>query len=89
MEVHLLENYNFNFYGAELRVLICKKMRDEEKYNSLEELKEAIANDIRNARNEVVNFEPYLDQKCDYFLDFNCNGMMTNGQAKDHQQTTR
>lgn len=56
LEVHILENFDFNFYGAELRVLICKKMRDEEKYNNLDDLKLAIANDIKNASNEVPNY---------------------------------
>lgn len=66
LEVHILDDYKFNFYGAELRVLICKKMRDEEKYNSLEELKQAIASDIKNAKKEVENYEKYLSCK-DYF----------------------
>ena len=68
LEVHVLDNFGFNFYGAELRVLICKKMRDEEKYNSLEELKEAIANDIKNAKNEMSN---YIQHSSDtqYFVD--------------------
>lgn len=68
LEVHILDTYNFNFYGAELRVLICKKMRDEEKYSSLEELKKAIANDIINAKKEVYNFE-LLATNRNYFLD--------------------
>lgn len=67
LEVHLLNNYPFNFYGAELRVLICKKMREEEKYNSLEELKQAIANDIKNATEQVTNFKQYA-RSSDYFI---------------------
>lgn len=67
LEVHILDSFDFDFYGAELRVLICKKTRDEQKYNSLEELKEAIANDIRNARSEVPNYIHYA-KNADYFL---------------------
>lgn len=67
LEVHILDKFDFNFYGAELRVLICKKMRDEAKYNSIDELKEAISNDIRNASNEVSNFKEYQSDK-QYFL---------------------
>lgn len=59
LEVHILEDFGFNFYGAELRVLICKKMRDEKKYNTLDELKDAIASDIRNAKNEVSNYKEH------------------------------
>ena len=81
LEVHILDSLNYNFYGAELRVLICKKLRDEEKYSSLEELKEAIANDIRNAKREVPNFERYLHNQ-EYFLDINANTSKTSN--KNH-----
>lgn len=67
LEVHILDRFDFNFYGAELRVLICKKMRDEAKYSSIEELKEAIRNDISNASNEVANFMEYQSNE-QYFL---------------------
>lgn len=67
LEVHILDNFQFNFYGAELRVLICKKMRDEEKYNSLDELKQAISNDIKNATLEVSNYDQYMVDKR-YFI---------------------
>lgn len=72
LEVHILDNFKFNFYGAELRVLICKKLRDEEKYNTLDELKQAIANDIKSAKREVSNFDKYAINK-EYFLDINGN----------------
>lgn len=68
LEVHILDKLDFDFYGSELRVILCKKMRDEEKYNSVEELKVAIANDIRNANNEVPNFQKHVTNR-DYFLD--------------------
>lgn len=68
LEVHILDNFNFNFYGAELRVLICKKMRDEQKYSSLDELKQAISNDITNATNEVANYKAHIKDR-NYFLE--------------------
>lgn len=67
LEVYLMDSYGFDFYGAEIRVLICKRMRDEEKYNSLEDLKEAIANDIKMAKEEIVKFQ-HLSSNEDYFL---------------------
>lgn len=67
LEVHIIDNIEYNFYGAELRVLICKKMRDEEKYNSLEELKSAIACDIQNAKSRVSEFESYKSDT-NYFI---------------------
>lgn len=66
LEVHLLNNFKFDFYGAEIRVLICKKMRDEEKYDSLDELKKAIANDIQIAKSQVVKFS-HLSEDVRYF----------------------
>jgi riboflavin kinase len=72
LEVHILDDFQFNFYQAELRVLICKKMRDEEKYNSLDELKQAIANDIRNATQEVPSYIKNASNM-DYFIEVNNN----------------
>ena len=68
LEVHVLDEMNFNFYGAEIRALICTKMRDEKKYNSMEELKEAMAIDIKQPGKEVTNYE-HLAKVRDYFLD--------------------
>lgn len=67
LEVHLFNDFGYDFYGAEIRVLICKRLRDEEKYNSLDELKDAIANDIRNAKSEIVNFQ-HLSNDKKYFI---------------------
>lgn len=79
LEVHILDDFKFNFYGAEIRALICNKLRDEEKYSSLEELKQAIANDIENAKREVPKHLVHATNK-DYFLpDINANH--TNGTA--------
>lgn len=67
LEVHILDDLGFNFYGAELRVLICKKMRDEKKYESLEALKMDIANDISNAREAAATFQHHVTDSS-YFL---------------------
>lgn len=67
LEVHILDRLNFNFYAAELRVVICKKMRDEQKYGSLEELKNAITNDIIQANKDVKQFA-MLSSNASYFL---------------------
>lgn len=82
LEVHILDDFKFDFYGAELRVLICKKMRDEEKYNSLEELKSAIANDVQNAKNEVQNFQKHAVNS-EYFLDVNT---INNNNSNHHNE---
>lgn len=65
-EVHILDDFDFNFYGSELRVLVCEKLRDEKKYNSIEELKKDISNDIKNAKNAMVRFQHHINNT-DYF----------------------
>src|SRR6185503_2011930 len=49
LEVHLLD-WDGDLYGKHLRVRFLKKLRDEQKYEGLEALKEAIARDTREAR---------------------------------------
>jgi riboflavin kinase/FMN adenylyltransferase len=49
LEVHLLD-YEENLYGAHLRVCFLEKLRDEEKYPDLKQLKEAIGRDVRRAQ---------------------------------------
>ena len=45
MEVHIL-NFNKDLYGKTLDIEVLKKIRDEQKFNNLEELKKQIAKDI-------------------------------------------
>lgn len=49
LEVNLFD-FAGNLYGRELAVEFCHKLRDEEKFASLEILKDKIAQDIRDAR---------------------------------------
>jgi riboflavin kinase/FMN adenylyltransferase len=49
LEVHLFDHYA-DLYGKHLRVRFLEKLRDEEKYAGLEDLKQAIARDARQAR---------------------------------------
>ena len=49
LEVHLLD-WQGDLYGKHLRVCFLEKLRDEEKYAGLEPLKNAIARDVRRAR---------------------------------------
>lgn len=50
LEVHLLD-FNQNIYGRYVEVEFCKKLREEERYPSLELLKEQIAKDVVVAKN--------------------------------------
>ncbi|WP_323847367.1 bifunctional riboflavin kinase/FAD synthetase [Microbulbifer magnicolonia] len=49
LEVNLFD-FSGDLYGRELAVEFCHKLRDEEKFASLDILKEWIARDIRNAK---------------------------------------
>jgi len=49
LEVHLLD-FHQDLYGRHLRVCFLEKLRDEEKYADLIQLKEAIARDVHRAR---------------------------------------
>lgn len=49
LEVHLLD-YSADLYGKRLRVEFLHRIRDEKKFDSFDELKQAIANDETSAR---------------------------------------
>ena len=49
LEVHMLE-FSGNIYGKRLVVQFCQKVREEKKFNGLEELKMQIFQDISTAR---------------------------------------
>jgi riboflavin kinase/FMN adenylyltransferase len=49
LETHLLD-WKGDAYGRLIRVEFLKKLRDEEKYDSLQQLTDAIAEDERQAR---------------------------------------
>lgn len=49
LEVHLLD-YQGDLYGAHMTVYFTRKIRDEEKFDSLDALKEQIARDVEEVR---------------------------------------
>ncbi|MFL6565695.1 MAG: bifunctional riboflavin kinase/FAD synthetase [Burkholderiales bacterium] len=54
LEVHLFD-WKRDLYGEHLRVRFLKKLRDEQKYDGLDALSEAIAQDARQARDYFLN----------------------------------
>jgi len=50
VEVHLLDFPGGDLYGQEMEIMFAAKLRDEQKFASLEELKAQIARDIDEAR---------------------------------------
>lgn len=57
METHILHEYENDFYGQELRVIILGYLRPEKNFTSLNELIAAIKNDILQAKNELEKAE--------------------------------
>lgn len=49
LEVHIL-NFDKNIYGEKIKVTFLKKIRDEKKFHSLDELKEQIRQDISSTK---------------------------------------
>ena len=55
-EVHLF-NFNENIYGEYLRVHFLKKIRDEKKFNSIEDLKNQLNQDRDNCKRSLSTFK--------------------------------
>lgn len=49
-EAHIFD-FEKNIYGEDLEIIILEKIRDNKKFSSLEELKNAIQNDVKTAKN--------------------------------------
>jgi riboflavin kinase/FMN adenylyltransferase len=54
LEVHLL-NFSSDLYGQHVSVIFLKKLRDEKRFKSLDELKEQIKLDVSNAKHFFEN----------------------------------
>ncbi len=64
IEAHLLDA-QADFYGEKLRVYFVKRLRDEQKFTSKEELCRAITEDVQRARDilaktRIIEFREYL-----------------------------
>ncbi|CAG9838452.1 unnamed protein product [Diabrotica balteata] len=61
MEVHVLHEFDSDFYGKEIRIVILGYLRQEKNFNSLEALIDAIKDDINQAREKLnaANFISY------------------------------
>lgn len=53
LEVHLLD-FDRDIYGRYVQVEFCTKLRDEEKYPDLEQLRQAIADDVEQTRQYFI-----------------------------------
>ncbi|MFW5909020.1 MAG: riboflavin kinase, partial [Desulfosalsimonas sp.] len=57
VEVHLLD-FSGDLYGEKIRVNFIERIRDEEKFNSIDELTEQIKLDIQAARRILAKAYP-------------------------------
>lgn len=53
LEVHILHDFGYDFYGSLIRVAICGFIRPEKRFESLKALIETIHEDIRFAINAL------------------------------------
>ncbi len=65
LEIHLLD-FREDLYGERLRIYFVDRLRDEERFPSVEALQEAVVKDIEYARQvlakaQVVEYREYLD----------------------------
>ena len=51
LEAHILD-FNKEIYGEKIRVFFKKPLREEKKFNNIQELKNAIINDIKSISQE-------------------------------------
>ncbi|EKX45407.1 hypothetical protein GUITHDRAFT_71408 [Guillardia theta CCMP2712] len=58
VEAHLLEKFENDFYGKEMRLMLTGFLRPETKFDSFPELLEAIHKDIENSR-EALDTEEF------------------------------
>lgn len=54
VETHILD-FDKDIYGEELKIVIKEKIRDIKKYNSIDDLKKQLKNDILEARKRSVS----------------------------------
>ncbi len=54
IETHLLD-YNEDIYGENIKIFFVKRLRDEKKFNTSEELSKTVLNDMDNAKNFIYN----------------------------------
>jgi len=67
METHILNTYNADLYGKHLKTMMVGFLRPEQNFESLQDLKAAISNDILNAET-LMKSEEYLALKTDDFF---------------------
>ncbi|MBQ9182629.1 MAG: bifunctional riboflavin kinase/FAD synthetase [Neisseriaceae bacterium] len=63
LEVHLFD-FSGDLYGKRLQVVFLSKIRDEQKFNHLDELKQQIQHDMNTARHFQIDEQMYAVSSC-------------------------
>ncbi|XP_055297524.1 riboflavin kinase [Sitodiplosis mosellana] len=67
MEAHIIHKFDEDFYGKQMKLCICGYLRPETNFDSLDALKAAINEDIKNAKSQL-DTEQFTNYKFnDYF----------------------
>uniref|UniRef100_F1KTT2 riboflavin kinase n=1 Tax=Ascaris suum TaxID=6253 RepID=F1KTT2_ASCSU len=74
VEVHILHSFPEDFYGSNLRAVALGYLRSMTAFDSLDDLKEAIKNDIAVAQSNLSSFKIEDFEHMDYF---NVDGVVT------------
>lgn len=67
-ETHIIHTFPEDMYGQTLRLCICGFLRAQKKFNSLDELINAIQTDIEDAK-KYLDVEPFAAYKEHTFFD--------------------
>jgi len=67
VETHIIHEYSENFYGDWLKLLICGYIRPEQNFNSLDDLIQAIKDDVKHA-DEALDQELFKHFKNNEFF---------------------
>jgi FAD synthase len=67
LEAYFLHKFPSDFYGEEMALLICGFLRPMETYPGIEELKAAIADDVRKG-SMALDEEPFVSYRDDPFF---------------------
>jgi len=68
VETHIIHKYDENFYGDWLKLLICGYIRPEQNFNSLDELIQAIQDDVKHA-NDALDQDLFKQFQSDDFFE--------------------
>eukprot|EP01100_Stratorugosa_tubuloviscum_P012877 TRINITY_DN624_c1_g1_i1.p1 TRINITY_DN624_c1_g1~~TRINITY_DN624_c1_g1_i1.p1 ORF type:complete len:188 (-),score=71.06 TRINITY_DN624_c1_g1_i1:290-772(-) len=71
MEVHIMDNFEEDFYGTELRVIVIGYIRPESDFHSLDALITAIRDDINFANNQLESIENKQFQSNEFLTKWN------------------